>query len=356
MKIALIHDYLTQFGGGERVLQTLCEMYPDAPIYTLVYDERATGGVFKGRDIRTSFLQKLPFSRRHHRLFPLLMPLAVEQFDLSEFDVALSVSASFAKGIITKPSTRHVNYCLTPTRFLWDDSHRYVSEFRYPWPIKKLLPVALSYLRVWDKEAALRVDKFVGISTFVQERIAKYYGQPSDLIYPPVDTSKYFISETQDDYFLMVGRLVSYKRFDLAVRAFSAMELPLKIVGDGPERKRLEKLAGKNIEFLGLVSDFKMPQLYSKAQAVIFPQEEDFGLVPLEAAASGRPVIAYRAGGALETVLEGETGVFFDQQTEIDLSLAIGRFHLTDFDPQAIRRHAMKFDTSAFQQAIRSLL
>src|SRR3989344_6363994 len=325
MKIALVHDYLTQYGGGERVLDVLCGMYPEAPIYTLVYDERATGGVFKDREIHTSFLQKLPFTKSHHRLFPLLMPLAIEQFDFSDFDTVLSVSASFAKGIITKPSTRHITYCLTPTRFLWDDSHRYVSEFRYPWPIKKLLPLALTYLRMWDKEAALRVDEYIGISKFVQERITKYYNQGSTLIYPPVDTTKYSISDEIGDYYLMVGRLVGYKRFDLAVKAFSAMELPLKIVGDGPERKKLEKLAGKNIEFLGLVSDFKMPELYSHAKAIVFPQEEDFGLVPLEAAASGRPVIAYRGGGALETIVEGETGIFFDQQTEIDLCLALGK-------------------------------
>ena len=354
MRLALVHDYLTQYGGGERVLEVLMQMYPEAPIYTLVYDERATGGVFKGREIHTSFLQKIPFTKRHHRLFPLLMPMAIEQFDFSEFDTVLSVSASFAKGIITKPSTRHINYCLTPTRFLWDDSHRYVSEFRYPWPIRKLLPLALTYLRMWDKEASLRVDEYISISRFVQERITKYYNQGSTLIYPPVDTAKYYISDKVDDYYLMVGRLVGYKRFDLAVKAFSAMELPLKIVGDGQMLRKLkiQSSKSKHIEFLGLVSDFKMPKLYSCAKAIVFPQEEDFGLVPLEAAASGRPVIAYRGGGALETIVEGETGVFFDQQTEIDLCLAIGKLEQITFDPQAIRNHAMKFDKKVFQENI----
>ena len=356
MKLALVHDYLTQFGGGERVLEALSDMYPDAPIYTLIYDERATGGVFKGKKIVTSFLQKIPFTKKYHRVFPMLMPLAIEQFDFSEFDTVLSVSASFAKGIITKPSTRHINYCLTPTRFLWDDSHRYVSEFRYPWPIKKLLPLALSYLRLWDKEAALRVDAYVGISRFVQERIKKYYAQDSSLIYPFVDTSKYGISETVDDYFLMVGRLVGYKRFDLAVKAFSAMELPLKIVGDGPERKHLQAMAGKNIEFLGLVSDNKMPALYARAIAVVFPQEEDFGIVPLEAMASGRPVIAYRGGGALETVTDGVAGVFFDQQTEIDLSLAIGNAVQRDWNSQKIREQAERFDINIFRERMRAIL
>lgn len=359
MKIALVHDYLNQYGGAERVLEVLCEMFPDAPIYTLLYDEQMTGGVFKGREMHTSFLQKLPFARRHHRAFPLLMPLAVEQFDLSYFDVVLSVSASFSKGIITKPHTKHINYCLTPTRFLWDDSHRYIDEFRYAWPIKKLVPFFVTYLRIWDKEAALRVDKFIAISDFVKSRIQKYYNRAADVVYPPVNANKYYISDKIEEYFLMVGRFVPYKRFDLAVKVFSAIGKPLKIVGDGPERKRLENIArrgggtaSKNIEFLGLVSDYKMPELYSRAQAVIFPQEEDFGIVPLESMASGRPVIVYRGGGALETVVENKTGIFFDDQTEISLAQAIGRFYQTDWNPEAIRSHAFKFDEEVFKKQI----
>ncbi|TSC91561.1 MAG: group 1 glycosyl transferase [Parcubacteria group bacterium Licking1014_17] len=349
-------DYLVQYGGAERVLEVLCEIFPDAPIYTLIYDERATGGVFREKEIHTSFLQKLPLAKRHHRLFPALMPIAVEQFDLSYFDVVLSVSASFAKGIITKPHTKHINYCLTPTRFLWDDSHRYIDEFKLPWPIKRLIPFFITYLRIWDKEASLRVDKYVGISSFVRERIKKYYEQDSDLIYPPVKTGKYFISENLGDYFLMVGRLVSYKRFELAVKAFSAMGIPLKIAGDGPERKRLEKITGGNIEFLGLVSDYRMPDIYSRAQALIFPQEEDFGLVALESMASGRPVIAYRGGGALETVVEGKTGIFFNDQSEIAISLAVGEYFKTKFDPEFIREHAKKFDVEVFKKKIVSLV
>src|SRR3989344_17637 len=344
MKIALVHDYLTQYGGGERVLQALAEMFPEAPIYTLVYDERATGRVFAGREIRTSFLQRLPFTKRYHRLFPLIMPIAIEQFDFSEFDIVLSISASFAKGISTKPQTRHINYCLTPTRFLWDDSHHYIKESYSSWPVRKLLPLLVSYLRVWDKEAAYRVDEYIGISEFVRCRIKKYYERDSRLIYPPVDTSKYTISPELGNYFLMVGRLVSYKRFDLAIRAFAAMGLPLKIVGDGPELRKLKAQSSnaKNIQFLGLVSDYKMPELYARAQAVIFPQEEDFGLVPLESMASGRPVIAYRGGGALETIKEGVTGIFFDEQTEIALALAVGKYQLSAYDPAEIRAHAAK--------------
>lgn len=352
MKIALVHDYLNQYGGAERVLEVLCEIFPDAPIYTLVYDERMTGGVFRGREIHTSFLQKLPFARRHHRIYPLLMPLAIEQFDLSYFDIVLSVSASFAKGIITKPHTKHINYCLTPTRFLWDDSHRYIDEFRYSWPVKKLVPFFITYLRLWDKEAALRVDKFVAISNFVKDRIKKYYNADAQVIYPPVETGKFAISRLLDDYFLMVGRLVPYKRFDLAVKTFTVMNKPLWIVGDGPERRRLEKLAGPNIKFLGLLSDYKLPELYSHAQAVIFPQEEDFGIVPIEAMASGRPVIAYRGGGALETIVEGRTGIFFDDQTEISLAQAVGEYYQRRWEPELIRDHALKFDKEGFKKQV----
>lgn len=364
MKIALVHDYLNQYGGAERVLEVLCEIFPEAPIYTLLYDEQATGGVFKGREIYTSFLQKTPFARKHHRIFPLLMPLAVEQFDFSYYDFVFSISASFTKGIITKPRTKHINYCLTPTRFLWDDSHRYIDEFRYLWPIRKLVPFFITYLRLWDKEAAMRVDQFVGISNFVKTRIKKYYNRSADVIYPPVETQRFYISDDVDDYFLMVGRLVPYKRFDLAVKVFSAIGKSLKIIGDGPERKRLEKMArstssgqaGQNIEFLGLVSDYKMPEIYSRAQAVIFPQEEDFGIVPLESMASGRPAIAYRGGGALETILEGKTGIFFDDQTEIALAQAIGQYYQTPWNPVAIRTHALKFDKEIFKAKIVDLL
>lgn len=355
MKIALVQDYLVEYGGAERVLQALCEIFPEAPIYTLLYDEKASGRVFRGREIHTSFLQKIPFACRHHRWFAALMPLAVEQFDLSEFDVVLSNSASFGKGIITKPKTTHVNYCMTPTRFLWDGSHRYIDEFKLPWLIRKISPAVIAYLRIWDKEAALRVDKFIANSNFVRTRIAKYYQREAEVITPPIDVSKYHISPEIDEYFLMVGRLVAYKRFDLAVQVFNAIGKPLKIIGDGPERKRLEKMAKKNIEFLGLVSDNKLPELYSRAQALIFPQEEDFGLVPLEAMASGRPVIAYRAGGALETILDGRTGVFFNEQTEISLALAIGKHYETNFNPNVIRAHALDFDKSIFREKVLKL-
>ena len=338
------------------MLEIFCELFPNAPIYTLLYDEDATGHVFRGCEIHTSFLQRLPLIKKFHRLLPFLMPIAVEQFDLSYYDVVISNSASFAKGVITKPRTRHISYCLTPTRYLWDDSHRYLAEASYPWLFKKLIPLFLNYLRIWDFEASLRVDQFIAISNFVQKRIKKYYSRDAEVIYPALDCSKYQIGDVISDYFLMVGRMVPYKKFDLAVKVFNATGQKLKIVGDGPEFKHLRKIAKSNIEFLGLVSDFDMPKLYSHSKAVIFPQEEDFGLVPLEAMASGRPVIAYRGGGAMETVIDGENGIFFDKQTEIDLVQAIGRFEYTYWDAQKIRAHALKFDKEVFKQEFSELL
>lgn len=352
MRIALVHEYLNQFGGAERMLLALCAIFPDAPIYTLFYDRNATGGVFEGRDVRTSFLQKIPFVKKYHRGFPLLMPLAIEQFDFSDFDVVVSISASFAKGIITKPYTKHICICLTPPRFLWDDSHKFVEEFGYSKLIKNFLPPFISYLRVWDREASYRVDEFWAISNFIKERIKKYYSKDSEIIYPPINVSKFYVSHDSDDYFLMAGRLVAYKRFDLGIKAFNKLGFPLKVVGIGPELEKLKKMANDNIEFLGLVSDDRLANLYSKSKAVIFPQEEDFGIVPLEAMASGRPVIAFRSGGAVETIVEGKTGLFFDEQTVDSLAYAVKNFDPNKFDPAVCRAQAERFDVAVFKQKV----
>lgn len=356
MRIAFVHEYLNQFGGAERLLQVLCALFSDAPIYTLLYDENATGGVFDGRDIRTSFLQKVPFARKHHRLFPLLMSFAIEQFDFSGYDLIISISASFAKGIIIKPHAKHVCYCLTPPRFLWDESQQFVKDIGYPKIIKKIIPPFATYLRLWDREASFRVDEFWTISNFIKERIGKYYGRPSTVIYPPVNTAKFHISENIGNYFFMAGRLVSYKKFDLAIKVFNKLNLSLKIAGAGPEMRRLKKLAGENIEFLGLVSDEKLADLYAHAKACIFPQEEDFGIVPLESLASGRPVIAFRGGGAAETLIENKTGLFFDEQTEESLCNAVQKFETDNFNPAFCRARAEEFDIKVFQNKIMKMI
>lgn len=357
-KIALVHEYLNQFGGAERVLRVIGDLFPKAPIFTLIYDEKATRGIFKGREIVTSFLQKFPFSRTRHQLYPLLMPLAIEQFDFSEFDVVISLSASFAKGIIVKPHTRHICYCLTPPRFLWDNSQKFIEEFGYPWIIQKLLPPFISYLRIWDRNAAHRVDEFWAISNFVAERIKKYYRRESKVIYPPVDYDRFRtylgarLLSKESGYYLIVGRLVSYKRFDLAIRAFNQLKLPLKIAGVGPQLKNLKRIAGPTIEFFGSVADENLPALYSGARAVIFPQEEDFGIVPLEAMAAGQPVIAYKGGGALETVINGETGIFFKKQSVESLIKAIKNFENHLFNSEECRARAKEFSIDKFKKAI----
>ena len=334
------------------MLQVLCAIFPDAPIYTLFYNAEATGSVFEGREIRTSFLQKIPFIKKYHRLFPLFMPLAIEQFDFSDFDIVLSLSSSFAKGVITKPSTRHVCYCLTPPRFLWDDSQKFMEDFNYPRFIKITFPPLITYLRLWDREAAFRVDEFFAISNFVKDRINKYYSRNANVIYSPVNLNNFHISSEISDYFFMVGRLVSYKKFDLAIKAFNELGWRLKIAGAGPETSRLKKMAGDNIEFLGLISDEELANLYAQAKAFIFPQEEDFGITPLESMASGRPVIAYRGGGAIETIKEMETGIFFDEQTKNSLISALRNFKAEDFDPIICRAQAKKFDISVFKNNI----
>lgn len=350
MRVAIIHDYLTQFGGAERVLKIFMELFPAAPVYTLVHDPRVTAGVLDARRIRTSFLQRVPLARSRHRLFPLFMPLAVEQFDLSAYDLVLSASHSFGKGVITRPETLHVSYCFTPLRYAWDDSHRYVREFGVPALLRALVPAALTYVRVWDVHAADRVDQFLAISNFVAERIAKYYGRTSTVISPPVDTARFLPGSSVSDRFLVVSRLLPYKRIDLAIEACNRLRVPLDIVGTGPEEERLRALAGPTIRFHGFLPDATVAHMYASCRAFLFPQEEDFGITVLEAAAAGRPVVAFRGGGALETVVEGVSGVFVEHQTVDSLAAGIEASLRQSWDTTAIRRHALRFDVSEFRR------
>jgi len=364
MRVALVHDYLNQYGGGEKVLEVFAEIFPDAPIYTLIYDKKITDKILPGREIRASFLQKIPFIKSHHRFFPPLMPLAVEKLDLSDYDMVISDSAAFSKGVITKPGALHICYCYTPTRYAWDDSHKYVKEFSMPSLAKIFVPFFMNYLRLWDREAAYRVDKFICSSNFVSQRIKKYYRQEAEVIYPPVDGEFFILADSVKspsatngvNYYLIVGRLLVYKRFDIAIEAFNKLELPLKIIGIGPEMKKLKRMANWNIEFLGGLPDEKLREYYQNCQALIFPQEEDFGIVALEAMACGRPVIAYRGGGALESVKEGETGVFFNEQTANSLVEAVKKFNPSKFNPKLIRQHALKFDKQIFKKKIKDFI
>jgi len=353
MKIALVHDYLIQYGGAERVLECFVELFPYAPIYTLVYDEALTHGRFKNSRIHTSFLQNFPLSKRRHRLFPPLMPIAIEEFDFSKYDIVLSDSSSYAKGIITRPETLHLCYMHTPMRYAWDDCQRYTQEFYFPSIVKKLVPFAMNPIRLWDKISADRPDKIIANSTFVAERIWKYYRRNADVIHPPVSTEKFFINKHHDDYFLMVGRMIAYKRHDIVIEAFNKLGLPLKIIGRGPDIHKLKRCAKSNIEFLDRVSDEELAEYYARCKAFIFPQEEDFGIVAIEAIASGRPVIAYRGGDIPHHLKEKISGIFFERQTAEDIVSAVKHLNGMHFDPERIRAESLQFDRERFKDTIK---
>lgn len=352
MKIALIHDHLAQDGGAEKVLQAFQEIWPEAPTFVLVHNPHNASEAFNNKDIRTSFIQRLPFGVKRYQWYFPLMPTAVESYDLMDYDVVLSSTASFAKGVITKPETLHICYCHTPTRYLWSDTHSYVRELGASRLVKWMLPFFLTNVRVWDKAAADRVDKFIANSKLVQDRIVKYYKSGSDVIYPPVRLDA-FSPQAGTDYYLAGGRLVPYKRFDIIVEAFSHLGRKLIIFGDGPEYNSLRSLASSNIEFVGKVSDEQLAQLYKGALGFINPQVEDFGITMVEAMASGTPVIAYRAGGAVEIVEEGVTGEFFDHQTWEDLADAIIHFQPEQYDPHVIRARAEQFSMTKFKTEIK---
>lgn len=349
-KIALIHDYLIQCGGAEQVLKALSEIRPEAPIFTIVANKKTSEYYFGKRPIITSFLQKMPGGSRLYQWWLPLMPAAVENFNLSSYDAVISSASSFAKGVLTHPGSRHICYCHTPTRYLWSDSHNYLKELKVNWLIKKILPLTLRDLRLWDRLAADRVDYFIANSQTVQARIKKYYNRDSVVIYPPVETARFSISSAPKKYFLAGGRLVPYKRIDLAVKACSRLNAPLIVFGVGPEEKYLKSIAKGNIKFLGKISDEHKARLFSSCIAYINPQEEDFGITAIEAMASGRPVIAFKKGGARETVKAGETGEFFDEQIWEDLADVLMRFDHTRYHPELIRAHAMSFDTAVFKR------
>lgn len=356
MKIALVHDYLVQYGGAERVLEAFTELFPYAPIYTLIHDKEAMHGRFEEKRVYTSFLQHLPFARRRHRFFPLLMPIAIEQFDFRQYDIVLSDSSSYAKGILTRPETLHICYVHTPMRYAWDDCQKYTQDFGFPALIRRVVPLFMNPVRLWDKASADRVDHFLANSEFVAKRIRKYYRKEALTIHPPVEVGRFGIAPERGEYFLMVGRLIAYKRHDIAIEAFNRLGLPLRIIGRGPELRRLQKLAGPTIEFLGRVSERELPEQYARCRAFVFPQEEDFGIVAIEALASGRPLIAYRGGDIVEHLEEGKMGLFFDEQTPEAIMRAVQQFRDSDYDPVYIRERALLFDKERFKATIQSYI
>lgn len=355
MNVAIVCDWLTTPGGAEKVVLELHAMFPHAPIYTSIYNPEKLPE-FRQADVRTSFIQKLPRAKHHHQWYLPLMPLAFESFNLSEYDIVISSSHSCAKGIITKPDTIHICYCHTPPRYLWDRSHQYIREYGMNTMVKKMSGRMIHKLRIWDRTAAERVDHYIANSEHVKKRIRKYYQRDAQVIHPPADIQKFRKHKEKKPYFLAVGRLTAYKKFDLLVDTFNECEDSLVIVGDGEQRKELQKRAKQNIAFLGYVTDEKLRRLYQEAEALIFPQLEDFGIVPVEAMACGTPVIAYGEGGAAETVIDGKTGVLFSKQTPARLKKAIETFRKTEFDASKIRQHAEKFSQSAFRENIKNMI
>lgn len=355
MKLALVHDYLVQDGGAERVLQALQEIWPEAPTFTLFFDPDRLP-IFRGRDIRTSFLQRAPLIKTKYQMYVALMPTAVEHLDLRDYDVVLSNTSAFAKGVLVRRDALHLCYCHTPTRYLWSDTVSYVQELRLPRIAKSLLLPVLSYLRLWDRQAAERVDAFIANSKTVQERIKKYYRRESRVIHPPVEVDRFAISSEPKKYFLAGGRLVAYKRFDVIVEAANRTGIPVKIFGTGPIEEELRRRARSNVEFLGKVSDEERARLYAGAKAYLHPQEEDFGITAVESMASGRPVIAYRKGGATETVVDGVTGQFLEDQSWEELADAMIRFEEGRYDPAQTRAHAETFEKRRFQESMRNFV
>jgi glycosyltransferase involved in cell wall biosynthesis len=353
MKVAIVHDYLNQYGGAERVLEALHDLYPDAPVYTSMYAPDSMPSRYRGWDIRTSFMQRLPGVARMHQIYLPLYPTAFETFDLTGYDVVLSSSSAFAKGVITEATALHVCYCHSPMRFVWNYSD-YIEGERMAGRARFFLPLVLNYVRLWDETSSRRVDAYIANSRVVARRIKKRYGRQATVINPPVDTKLYCpqAGRKHGDYFLIVSRMIPYKRLDIAIDAFTRLGLPLKVVGRGRQEAELRERAGSNIQFLGALPDAQVRTLYANCRAFIFPGQEDFGITPLEAQASGRPVIAYGAGGALETVVPHLTGEFFPEQTPEALAEVVSGFNENDYDPKAIRMHAESFDREVFKRRV----
>jgi glycosyltransferase involved in cell wall biosynthesis len=353
MKVALVHDYLNQMGGAERVVLALHEIFPDAPIYTSIYDPQRVDPAFQKMDIRTSFMQKFPLVTKHHQPYLPFYPFAMESLDLRAYDLVLSSSSAFGKGVITKPETMHICYCHTPMRWCWNYAE-YVEREQLGKLARNILPFVITGLRVWDQTSAMRVDHFIANSPVVAERIQKYYRRDAMFIPPPVEAHRFPFDAAAEieDYFLILSRLIPYKRIDLAIAACNRLHLPLVIIGGGRDIERLTHLAGPTIRFMGRLSDEEVLHYYTHCRAFLFPGEEDFGITPLEAQAAGRPVIAYGAGGALASVVDGVTGKFFTEQTTDSLAEVLASFNEHMYDPNAIRNHALEFDTPRFKRRI----
>lgn len=358
-RVAIVHEYLTRYGGAERVAKVLADLFPAAPVFTLLYDCEKVGAFFPPARVRPSFLQKLPtFLRRRVKFLLPLLPAAVEAWDFSAFDIVLSSSSAFAHGLVLPPHVRHICYCHSPARFLWDYTHAYKKENNLTGLKKLMAGFLLKRLRIWNRLAAYRVDRWLANSQTVAKRIAKYYRAAAEVVYPPVGTARFRLSDGHENYFLIVSQLTPYKKIDLAISVFNKLRRRLVIVGDGPDRARLAALAGPTIELAGWRSEAEVVELVRHARAQLLPGEEDFGIAPVEAMAAGRPVIAYGRGGATETVRLGETGELFAEPTAASFEAALARFFVNEprYDSAKIRRHARQFDEKIFRQKMQAVV
>lgn len=359
MKVAIVHDFLLKLGGAERVVASLAKIFPKAPIFTLLYDEDVVGSVFPADRVKTSFLQEYPgFLRKRYRYLTNKMPRAIEELNFEGFDLVISSSSAFAHGIITPVDTKHLCYCHSPMRYAWDYCNEYRDENNlhglrgifYAWLIK--------YLREWDLVSADRPDKYLANSANVQKRLKKYYDKDSKILYPPVDTDRFRIKEGHSGYFLIVSTLTPYKKVDLAVQLFNKIGRRLLVIGEGPQRKYLEDIAGDNIDFLGFKNDETVKEYMENCRGLIFPGEEDFGIVPVEAMACGKPVLAYGKGGALESIVAGKTGEFFYEPNVESMEDGLARLMYNErfYKPHTIRKHALEFSGDVFEKKMGAIV
>jgi glycosyltransferase involved in cell wall biosynthesis len=360
MRTCFVHEYLIDFGGAEQVLKGLLEIWPNAPIFTLIYDpEGNCKDIIQSTEVIGSFLNKMPFARRKHRAYLPLMPLAIEQLELTGYDLVISASHAFAKGVITGPDQLHIGYTHTPIRYAWDMQKPYLAHAGLEKGVKGFFTRALlHYLRIWDMRTVAGVDYYIANSEFIARRIMKLYKRRSTVIHPPVEIDRFKIGEQKEDFYITMARLVSYKKVDLIVRAFNQMPAKkLVVIGDGSELKSLKNIATNNISFLGFQSDDVVEDNLQRAKAFVYAAEEDFGIVPVEAQACGTPVIAFGKGGVLETVIPGKTGIFFYEQSPEAIIEAVNNFEASKpFDPFIIRKNAERFGKERFKREIKAFV
>ncbi|WP_298787243.1 glycosyltransferase family 4 protein [uncultured Campylobacter sp.] len=359
MKKALIHDWFSTYAGAEKCVESFTDIWDDFEIYSLIdfLSDTDRDKILKGKRAHTSFIQKLPFAKDKYRNYLPLFPLAIEQFDLSDYDVVLSSSHAVAKGVLTHSNQLHIAYVHTPIRYAWDLYHQYLRESGLDRGLKGMLAkYFLHKIRLWDASTANRVDHYVANSRYIARRIKKTYGKPSDVIYPPVDVDKFTLREAKEEFYLTASRMVPYKKIDLIVEAFSQTDKKLLVIGDGPDMAKIKSKAGKNVELLGFADDETMADLMGRAKAFVFAAEEDFGITPVEAQACGTPVICFGRGGARETVIDGESGLYFMEQNAKELLAAVAKFeqNYDKFEPVKIRENSLKFSRARFEAEIKS--